>query len=513
MSSLGYAGAPGASGGGATSLVGKAGPDAEARASRRWRTLWRTHFYAGLFAAPVLVMFAITGLVILYAQPIQDVLQGDLRTVSASGKWRSFDAQQRAVERAYPDATVTAVVVPRNATTSTQFGLDGGRAVFVNPYTNEVLGSTDPAGGIVGLSNRLHGFLNNDSLTVRLPALAGVLGQGPILQEFVVGDVILEIFACWAVVLVLSGLYLWWPRRSRASGGRVRKSVLVPRLGKRGRARWRDLHAIPGMLAAAGTLFVLVSGLFWSSYWGTNFSAVADRITPNAWVDAPDSGQVTRGDLDRLGNRINWNTEDAVVPNTKGTGIDPMSLPARASLDTIVAIAGREQMKPGYTIVFPEDGTDDAGNPTFGSFALENSWPRKTSEARTVYLEQFTGETISTMDVYGYGTVSRVADTLVSTHMGTELGVFSRILMTLLCVAIIWSVVSAIVMYAKRRRPGGTGLPRRPADVSLATGLIVLMIVIGVVFPLWGVTALLVLGFDRFVVRRIPTLRVAFGQR
>jgi hypothetical protein len=28
---------------------------------------------------------------------------------------------------------------------------------------------------------------------------------------------------------------------------------------------------------------------------------------------------------------------------------------------------------------------------TYGSFALNNSWPRKTSEARSVFLDQFTG--------------------------------------------------------------------------------------------------------------------------
>ena len=67
------------------------------RASRRWRTLWRTHFYAGVFAAPILVMFALTGLVILYTQPINDFVQHDKRVVADGGEWRSFDAQQRAV--------------------------------------------------------------------------------------------------------------------------------------------------------------------------------------------------------------------------------------------------------------------------------------------------------------------------------------------------------------------------------------------------------------------------------
>ena len=483
------------------------------RASRRWRTLWRTHFYAGVFAAPILVMFAITGLVILYTQPINDLLQRDERVVADGGEWRSFDAQQRAVERAYPDAEVVSVVVPRNATASTQFGLDSGTAVFVDPYTNEVLGTTDPNGGIVGLSNRLHGFFNNEQRMIRLPTIAFLFDDGPVMRDFVLGDVILEIFACWAIVLVCSGLYLWWPRRSRAQGGRSTKGVIVPRVGKKGRARWRDLHAIPGMVGLAGVLFVLVTGLFWSSYWAGSFNAFADKVTPNEWVDAPDSALVTKGELNRLGQGINWNTADAVVPNTEGTGIDPTDLPARMSLDDVVAIAEKEGMKPGYLVAYPVDGTDDAGNPTFGSFVIENSWPRKTSEARTVYLDQFTGKTIDSMDVYGYGAVSLASDTLVSVHMGTQLGLVNRIVMTALCLLVIWSVISAVVMYVKRRRSRSLGLPRRPENVGLGTTLMVLFIGTALVFPLFGITALIVLGLDRFVIRKIPTLRATFGQR
>ncbi|MBM3659606.1 MAG: PepSY domain-containing protein [Actinobacteria bacterium] len=483
------------------------------RASRRWRTLWRTHFYAGVFAAPILVMFAITGLVILYTQPINDLLQNDRRVVADGGDWRSFDAQLRAVDRAYPEAEVVSVVVPRNDTASTQFGLDSGAVVFVDPYTNEVLGSADPDGGIVGLSNRLHGFLNNEQRMIRLPTIAFLFDDGPVMRDFVLGDVVLEIFACWAIVLVISGLYLWWPRKSRAQGGRSTKGVIVPRVGKKGRARWRDLHAIPGVLGLVGVLFVLMTGLFWSSYWAGAFNAVADKVSPNEWVDAPDSPLVTKGELNRLGQGINWNTADAVVPNTEGTGIDPTDLPARLSLDDVVIIAEKEGMKPGFLVAFPVDGTDDVGNPTFGSFGIENSWPRATQDTRTVYLDQFTGTTIDSMDVYGYGAVSLAADYTVSVHMGTQFGLVNRIVMTLVCVLVIWSVISAVVMYGKRRRSRGLGLPRRPEDVGLGTTLMVLFIGAALVFPLFGITALIVLGLDRFVIRRIPTLRRAFGQR
>lgn len=38
------------------------------------RTVWRTHFYAAIIAAPILALMAITGLVIMYTEPITGLL-------------------------------------------------------------------------------------------------------------------------------------------------------------------------------------------------------------------------------------------------------------------------------------------------------------------------------------------------------------------------------------------------------------------------------------------------------
>ena len=338
--------------------------------------------------------------------------------------------------------------------------------------------------------------------------MSALFGDGAAIQSFVLGDMLLEILAGWGLVLAASGVYLWWPRRTRETGERVGKAIVVPRLAKRGRARWRDLHAIPGFVLSLGLVFVLVSGLPWSAYWGKSFTAAANKISPNVWVDAPNSGVAKLGDLDRLGNQINWNTGNAALPNSTAT-----VNAAPVNLDTIAAVATQEGMLPGYSIAFPIDGKDDVGNATYGSFTLSNSWPRKTHESKTAYLDQFSGRTISTMSVNGYGSVSRASDTLVSTHMGTQFGVITRVIMTLVCLLTLWSVISASVMFLKRRRPGAVGLPRRPRELKMANRLIAITMVLGIIYPLWGVSALLVLAFDRFVVRRTPKLRIALGQR
>jgi uncharacterized iron-regulated membrane protein len=464
------------------------------------------HFYAGMFALPFIVLMAVTGLVILYTEPILDATQADLRHVTASAERVSYDEQVAAVERAYPDAVVTSLTPPSAADRSTIVGLDSASLhgpssqAFVNPHTGAVLGTANADGGIVGLSNRLHGFLNIESVMVPLPAVSALWDGGPVIRDYVLFDLVLEVLGVWTLVLVITGLYLFWPRRGIAA----RRSLT-------GRAKWRRLHGISGVALSSMMVLTLISGLAWSTYWGSNFASLADTLTPGAAVEAPPSEIGKRADLDVLGNQINWNTGEYPIPASYAP--TDASMPAPMRLDDVVTIAQRNGMKPGYTIYLPTNVVDESGVTTFGAFTVSNSWPRTTGDARDLFLDQFSGDTLAEQQAYGMGTISYGMDVLVSTHMGTQLGLFSRILMTALCVLAIWSVISALTMFVKRRRPGTAGLPRRPADVRLGRPVLAIAAALAVAFPQWALTALAVAAIDRWVIRRVPRLRVAFGQR
>jgi uncharacterized iron-regulated membrane protein len=524
--------ATGANSGTITSIAHDPAP----AASRRWRSLWRLHFYSGMFAMPFITFMAITGLVILYTQPIQSLLSGDRYNVARREATMPYEVQAQAAQVVYPKATLSGVVTPRNATTASIFSVDdgskSGEAVFVNPYTAEVLGTEKPGSGIVGLANRLHGYLNLNSVKVSLPSVGALFDGGKVMRPYVVTDMLIEVLGVWTLVLAMSGLYLWWPRRSTAKAAAVVRTgpdgsvvaTVAPypgpgrrlygvRLNKTGRAKWRDLHGFSGVLLFGIIGLTIISGLAWSAYWGPNFSALANKITPNTWTDAPTSAIGKVGDLDVLGNQIPWNTGDRPIPASYATKTDG-SLPAPLGLNAIADKAKAGGMKPGFKINFPKNTIDEKTKAaTYGSFTISNSWPRKTNEGRDIYLDQFSGHTLAEQTGWGYGSVSYGLDTLVSTHMGTQLGIFSRIMMTALCVLSIWSVISALVMYTKRRRPGTAGLPRRPVDVKLTRRIGITAIVMAVVFPLWGICAALILSLDRFVIRRHNRLRAVFGQR
>jgi uncharacterized iron-regulated membrane protein len=493
-----------------------------ADSSRRWRSVWRLHFYSGMFAMPFVVFMALSGLVILYTQPLQSLTAGHLYNVGRGESVVAYELQARAAQNAFPKATLTGIVTPASSTSSSIVSVDdgskAGQQVFVNPYTGKVLGTEKPGSGLVGLANRLHGYLNVNTWKLSLPTVSAIWDGGKIMRPYVVGDMVLEIFGGWTLVLVLSGFCLWWPRRSRIPADRERLSgkrrrAFTVRLNNRGRAKWRDLHSISGVVLLSAMLLTVISGMAWSTYWGPNFTALANKISPNSWTDAPPSVLGKRGDLDVLGNQIPWNSAERPIPASYATKTDG-TLPAALSLSAVVAQAEKLGMKPGYTINFPKNVLDAASKQTvYGSFGLSNSWPRKTNEARDVYLDQFSGKNLAEQNAYGYGAVSYTFDSMVSTHMGSQFGVLSRIMMTLLCVLTIWSVFSALMMFRKRRRPGTVGLPRRPVDSSLSKRIVAMAMAMGVVFPLWGACAAMVLAVDRFVIRRNRRLRLAFGQR
>ena len=168
-------------------------------------------------------------------------------------------------------------------------------------------------------------------------------------------------------------------------------------------------------------------------------------------------------------------------------------------------------MVPGYAIIPPADFTED-GATVFGSYAVVNPWPQKLSEQRTLYLNQFTGQTIANATSAEDGDLSRATSFGIAMHMGTQYGVLTRISATVACVGVLMSVLTGLLMWWRRRPAGGSGLPTRggvatraPLPKRAVTVAVAGAVVLGVVFPVFGVSLLLVLGVELVLSRRDRT--------
>ncbi len=476
------------------------------------RRIWRLHFWVALFVAPALLVLACTGLIILYTQPLDLWLHSDLKVVTPTTSTVSLDDQvATARQRVGPDMVFDAVTPPQDAGASTQvdflpaeesgIGERNVTQVFIDPYTGQYLGQRQELDGLVGWANQLHRFFGNDGPTVSLPAFGHFIAPSAYpdaTMKVGVGNLIIEMIAVWILVLAASGIYLWWPRAIEKG-----KPRLAIRWRKGGRIRWRDLHATTGILLSVVLICYIASGLTWSRYWGENWRAVASTVTPSAEIDAP-STPAKVGDFDRLGRRIAWaDKEDPVYASIT---TDP--IPKPLDFNVINEIAESEGMIPGYSIVPPSDSIVD-GETVYGSYTVVNHWPQKLSEQRTLYLNQFTGETITNATADQDGTLSRITSWGVNTHMGTQYGIVTRILATLACLGVLTSIVSAMAMWWKRRPTGSAGLPGRTSDTvrsNTPRGAIVAVGVIAtalaVLYPSFGVTLIVVLIAESIVETR-----------
>jgi len=183
---------------------------APARAAPPFYNLaWRWHFYAGLFVIPFMILLSITGIIYLFKPQLDTWMYADLMQVSVAEQRLSADQQLAIVREAYPQAVVSKYLPPAAQDRSAQFVInrDGQELnLFVDPYNDSVLGTQDALWNLQTVVRKLHGDL--------------LIGT--------VGDRLIELAAGWGIVLVVSGLYLWWPRGSGGAG------VLWPRLSAGG---------------------------------------------------------------------------------------------------------------------------------------------------------------------------------------------------------------------------------------------------------------------------------------
>ena len=478
------------------------------------RRIWRLHFWIGLFAAPVLIVLALSGLVILYSQPLDSWLSRDLVTVAPGPDTVPLDAQVTAALQHVPDSyEVDAVTPPSGPDRSTRVDVvdptaptyPDGEAnltqVFVDPYTGRYLGQRDQLSGLIGFANQVHRMFGNDGPQVQLPSLGHLIAPSSYPEATIpvgIANLWMEVTAVWILVLLASGIYLWWPRAIEST-----KPLLKVRWRKGGRIRWRDLHALTGVVLAVVLIGYILSGLTWSRYWGENWRAFSAQVAPSTEVEAA-STPAQLGDYDRLGRRVAWAAVDEPIPASQPAG--PSAAPL--SYADIDQIAESEGMVPGYAIIAPADSVVD-GEIVYGSYAVVNAWPQKLSEQRTLYLDQFTGQTITNATAAQDGALSRLTSFGIAMHMGNQFGILTRILATVACLGVLLSVATGFLMWWTRRPAGKSGLPAPASEATRAATprkavvtVTVAAVVLGVLYPAFGLSLLLVLAVEAVLTRR-----------
>ena len=433
---------------------------------------WRWHFYAGLFVAPFMILLALTGIIYLFKPQLDSLMYDHLLNVTPAHHSLSADEQLNRVKAAYPQGHISQYLPPINLERSAQFVLhNGGRElnVFINPYNGDVLGEQDAKLNLQAVARALHGEL-----------MIGTLG-----------DRLVELAAGWGVVLVVSGLYLWWPRGQSAAG------ILWPRLSRRARPLWRDFHAVTGFWGAALLLFMLISGMTWTGFWGKQYADVWNQFPAAMWNNVPTSDIEARSLNTATRQTVPWALENMPMPVSgahaehMGHGAMPSGPAAPGiTLQDVVDTATARKVEPGYSITLPTTAT---GVFTVAVFADD---PRNDA---TLHVDQYTGQVLADVRWQHYSNVARATEMGVMLHEGKLFGSLNQIAILLVCLMILLSSISGLVIWWKRRPQGRLGVPPLRHDLPTWKTGVAIMIALAIVFPLVAASLIAVWVLDRLL--------------
>ena len=195
--------------------------------------LLTVHLYIGLCAAFFLICISLSGAIIAFEPELNHVFHPQLTDVTPIGPQLNWDVFRARVEQQSPGWKLIRFYFPDQPDRSTYVRLRDVathkiRHVYVNQYTGQVLGSTEDGSNWILKVHDLH-----------VNFLSGKAGNQIVMWSTV-----------GLLLLSLTGIVLWWPRKVY----RFHRKSVLPRLN-------RDLHLSLGFWSSLAMFAFAVTGL------------------------------------------------------------------------------------------------------------------------------------------------------------------------------------------------------------------------------------------------------------
>jgi len=455
-----------------------AGVDPAANAGAAYRVIWRWHFYAGLFCLPFVVVLALSGSIYLFKPQIDAFLDRPYNHLVLASAPKMLDEQVEAALAANPGARLKSVELREDLADAARVHLmtAEGRElrVLVRPDTLDILGAQAQKSRLTNFVHDLHGEL--------------LLGEP--------GSVAVELAGAWAIVMVVSGLYLWWPRDGAGLAG-----VLYPRFSLSGRRFLRDLHAVTGFWLSLLALFFLISALPWTTVWGSGFK-FARGVGQKAeirqdWTTGPASAQKQRMESYTSAPPARGEIgADEHAEHKRGGHAGHRAAAAIRGFDEIAAqILPLRLAEP--VMVSPPSPK----KPNWVAASQSQNRPlRRSLEFAPGTLEQVKEESF-----WDRPLLDRVIGIGVAAHEGQLFGWPNQLLGLTTAMGYLALVVTSALMWLKRRSQGALGAPPALAQPPrLAPFVLALIVLLGLLLPTLGLSLIAVLLTEQVLRRLAP---------
>lgn len=439
-----------------------------------YRAVWRWHFYAGLLVLPLVLVLSLSGALFLFKPQVERWEERAFQGLPTAGEV-SPSTQVGAALAAYPGAHLAAYRLPEREgdAAAVHLALPGGRMTdaFVSPQ-GRVLGHIDPDGRIIAFDRRLHGQL--------------LIGRS--------GSWLVELAASWAIVLIATGLCLWWPQ------GRGLAGVVWPRFGLRGRPFWRDLHAVTGFWVSGLALVLLLTGLPWADAWGSAFRVVRQEFGLVKGVqDWTIGGKVVDGGDPHAEHNHAAMGMAMDMPHHKDSAFDPVMLNVMVAEARIADLAFPALVVPPGAPA----GEGGHGKPAKGWTVKSETQNRPR---RVTLRYDAMGTLTAREDFASRHPIDKVIAYGVAWHEGQLFGGINQAVGVITALMLVTLVISGTVLWWRRRRPGTLGAPPIGAEPGrlrhwAARALLAFLILW---LPLFTGSLLIVLLLDRLVLPFLP---------
>src|SRR5690606_36511435 len=396
--------------------------------------IWKWHFLAGVIALPFILLLSITGSIYLFKDSYEHKELLHYKEVEVTSMPLSFQRQWD-IAKTHTKEPLTTVIIPTQANQATE--IESGmfathQSLFVDPYKGVATGIVIDRNTDMYKVRKLHGEL-----------LMGAFGTK-----------IIELIGSWMVVLIITGLYVWWPENSWKL-----RSYFIPRLKKGKRTFFRDIHAITGFWLSALLLLILAGGLPWTDVFGAGFKWVQEKTHsgyPSTW---------------NYYSQNNY-TENAEI----------------ISLDLIVAKAKELQLPGIVSITFPKDKN--------GVFSIQNTYYKDLSQQKKYHYNPYNGKLLKQHDWEDVGILMRARMWVMAFHQG-QFGQWNWILVLCTSLFLFMMSLSAILSYFLRKRNYSWGVPKVPKKYSPGIGILCIIGFLSVLLPLFGLSVIIILIFEQ----------------
>jgi uncharacterized iron-regulated membrane protein len=300
------------------------------------------HLPVGVTAGVVIFIMSVTGVLLTYEKQI--IAWADKRTYrvappSAESSRLPLDTLLAKVREARPEASLSTVTLRADADAPMAVGAGREGTILVNQYTGEVLGEG---------SKQVRTFFRTITDWHRW------LGAGS--ENRAVGKVITGACNLGFLFIVVSGFYMWWPRKWEQVG-----SVIWFRRGLPGKARDFNWHNVIGIWSSIPLFIVVISATVISYAWASNLAYRVVGESPPAQrgpgQTPPPSGQ-QRGGQERRDATASFDGLDPLLSRAEqqmpGWQIISLRLPASADAPAIFTIdhgsGGQPQKRAQLTL-------------------------------------------------------------------------------------------------------------------------------------------------------------------